>query len=83
MTADFELLEDVMEMHLDGTVGDIQPASNLLVRQSLGYQAHDLPLTACQHAQHVLSDRNMSSLLGFRLIGRRQPQQPLAIRDLP
>jgi hypothetical protein len=33
--ADFKLLKDVMEMHLDGTVGNVQPTPNFLVRQTL------------------------------------------------
>jgi hypothetical protein len=31
--ADFKVLKDVMEVHLDGAVGNIQPAPNFLVRQ--------------------------------------------------
>jgi hypothetical protein len=31
--ADFKLLIDVMEVHLDGAVGNIQAAPNFLVRQ--------------------------------------------------
>src|SRR5262249_26078711 len=34
---DRKLLVDVMQMNLDGTIGDIQPTANLLVRQSFGY----------------------------------------------
>ena len=45
--ADFKLLKNVMEMHLDGAVGNIQPTPNFLVGQSFGYQAHDLDLTDC------------------------------------
>jgi hypothetical protein len=39
------VLINVMEMHLDGTVANIQLAANFLVRQTFGYQAHDLVLS--------------------------------------
>src|SRR5260370_14160452 len=47
--ADFKLLKDVMEVHLDGAVDNIQPPPNFLVRQPFGHQTHDLALPACQH----------------------------------
>ena len=43
--ADFEFLIDVMEVLFDSAVGNIQPAPNFLVRQTFGYQAHDLVLS--------------------------------------
>ena len=43
--ADFQLLIDVMEMHLDGAVANIQSTANFLVRQTFGHQAHDLVLS--------------------------------------
>src|SRR5258705_13968452 len=55
--ADCKLLKDVMEVHLDGAVDNIQPAPNFLVRQSLGHQTHDLALALCQNRQHVLRIR--------------------------
>jgi hypothetical protein len=45
--ADFQLLINVMEMNLDGTVANIQSTANFLVRQTFGHQAHDLVLAVC------------------------------------
>ena len=67
--ADFKLLIDVMEVHLDGAVGNIQPAPNFLVRQPFGHQGHDLALAVCQHRQHVFRDRDGPSILRYGLIG--------------
>ena len=36
--ADFKLLKDVMKMHLDGAVADVQTAADFLVRQPFGHQ---------------------------------------------
>ena len=44
---DFQLLINVMEMNLDGTVAKIQSTADLLVRQTSGHQAHDLVLAIC------------------------------------
>ena len=49
--ADFKLLKDVMKMHLDGAVGNIQASANFLVRQPFGHQPHDLAFPVCQHSQ--------------------------------
>ena len=51
--ADCELLINVMQVDLDGTVGNIQLASDLLVRQSFGYQAHDLAFALGQQRQYI------------------------------
>ena len=63
--ADIELLENVMEMDLDGTIGNVQPPSNFLVRQSLGHQAHDLPLAICQYCQRFLCDCSLPPECGL------------------
>ena len=72
--ADFKLLKDVMEVHLDGAVDNIQPAPNFLVRQPFGHQTHDLALPVCQHRQHVLRVRDVPLLPECGLIrgGQRQ-----------
>jgi len=80
--ADFKLLKNVMEMHLDGPVGNIQPTPNFLVGQSYRYQTHDLALTVRQYRHYVLRKRNAFRRPGHYLIGGRLRQQPLAIRDL-
>ena len=69
--ADFKLLIDVMEVYLDSAVGDIQPAPDFLVRQPFGHQSHNLALTVRQHRQHVLRNRDVTSLPGHGLIGGR------------
>jgi len=68
---DFKLLIDVMEVHFDRAIGNPQPAPNFLVRQSLGYQTHDLALTVRQHRQHALRNPDVPSLAGYGLIGGR------------
>ena len=45
--SDFQLLINVMEVHLDGAVANIQSTANFLVRQTFGHQAHDLVLSVC------------------------------------
>src|SRR5882757_4212954 len=72
--ADGELLIDVMQMHLDGAVGDIELAPNLFVRQSFGDQMHNLTLALGQHRQYVFSDD---------AAGGRERQQSSAGCNLP
>ena len=78
--ADFELLIDVMQVHLDSAAGDIKPAPNFLIRQAFAHQSHDLALAVCQHRQHIRRDRNVSLIPRYGLI---PAGQLLAIRDLP
>src|SRR3954466_9506572 len=42
--ANFEFLKDVMEVHFDGAINNVQPAPYFLVRQPFGDQTHDLAL---------------------------------------
>ena len=49
---DFKLLKHVVEVYFDRALGNVQLARNLLVRQTLGYQAHNLTLAVRQHRQH-------------------------------
>src|SRR6516165_9441009 len=79
--ADVELLKDVMEMHFDRAVSNIQSTSNLLVRQTFGYQTHDLTLAHGQRNESFLGYR--ARLLSRRLPERGQLQQLLAARHLP
>ena len=57
--ANVKFLKDVVKMHLDGTVRNIQPAPDFLVRQPFGHQSHDLALAICQCREHILRDRNV------------------------
>jgi hypothetical protein len=52
---DFKRLIHVMEVHFDRTVGDVQPARNCLVGQSLGHQ------TPCSNLQFRLRNRKICS----------------------
>src|SRR5215471_5655346 len=79
--ADVELLKDVMEMHFDRAVSDIQSTTNLLVRQTFGYQTHDLTLAHGQRNESFLGYR--ARLLSRRFPERGQLQQLLAARHLP
>ncbi len=83
--ADFKLLINVMQVHLDGAVGNIQPAPYFLIRQPFRHQSHDLALAVCQHRRHLLRDRDVPllPLPRYSLIGGEQRRQPLAVRDLP
>ena len=47
--ADLKFLIDVMQVDLDGAVGNIQPAPNFLVRQPFGHQSHDLALAVREY----------------------------------
>src|SRR5215470_10628581 len=42
-----KFLKNVMKMHLDGAIRDVQSAANFLVRQSFGHQTNDLTLAVC------------------------------------
>src|SRR5215475_10632143 len=78
--ADVELLKDVMEMHFDRAVSNIQSTTNLLVRQTFGYQTHDLTLAHGQRNESFLGYR---ARLLSRLPERGQLQKLLAARHLP
>ena len=82
--ADRELLIDMMQMDLDRAVGNIQLASDLLVRQPFGYQAHDLTLSFGKHREHIfgacVADGDILQAWG---IGMCEWQQASASRDLP
>ena len=52
-----KLLEGMVEVDLDGPLGNIQLTSNLLVLQTFRYQQHDLPLAtgkACNGVAVIL-----------------------------
>src|SRR2546430_3673940 len=63
--ADFKLLKDVMKMHLDGAVRNLQASANFLVRQPFGHQPHDLALPVCQHSHCVLRDYSLLPTYGL------------------
>jgi len=79
--ANFKFLKDVVKMHLDGTIRNIQSAPDFLVRQSFGYQTHDLTLPVCQRRQRFV--RDYALLSKSRLGGRWLGQDSLTISDFP
>src|SRR4051794_39347762 len=42
--ANFELLKDVMQVHFDCAINNVQPPPYFLVRQPFGHETHDLAL---------------------------------------
>src|SRR3954451_17586623 len=80
--ADIELLEDVVKVDFDRTIGNAQETPNLLVRQPLRYKSYDLPLPVGQLRRSLF-------LTGVRLptalatCARRPRCRSLAFRNLP
>ena len=51
--ADFKLLENVVEVNLDGAIRNVEPAADFLVGQATRDQAHDLPLALGEHRERT------------------------------
>ena len=79
--ANVKFLKDVVKMHFDGAIRNIQPAPDFLVRQSFGYQTHDLTLPVCQRRQSFV--RDCALLRKCRLTGRRLRQKFLTTSNFP
>jgi hypothetical protein len=79
--ANVKFLEDVVKMHLDGTIRNIQPAPDFLVRQPFGHQTHDLTLPVCQRRQSFV--RDCALLSKGRPAGRGRRQKSLTISNFP